>query len=87
MLKKLAAAGGDTINLQELGITNMQEMLEDMDENEKIMEDLSKPWEQKLAEAKANSTSPEDVPLAEQDTMEESTKDMSSASMSSMLIN
>ena len=81
MLKKLAAAGGDTINLQELGITNMQEMLEDMDENEKIMEDLSKPWEQKLAEAKANSTSPEDVPLAEQDTMEESTKDMSSASI------
>ena len=45
MLKKLAAAGGETINLQELGITNMQEMLEDMEENEKIMEDLEKPWE------------------------------------------
>ena len=50
MLKKLAAAGGDTINLAELGITNMQEMLEDMEENEKIMEDLEKPFEEKLAE-------------------------------------
>ena len=27
-------------------------MLEDMEENEKIMEDLEKPWEQKLAEEK-----------------------------------
>ena len=45
MLKKLAAAGGDTINLAELGITNMQEMLEDMEENEKIMEDLETPWQ------------------------------------------
>ena len=56
MLKKLAAAGGDTINLQELGITNMQEMLEDMEENERIMEDLEKPWEQKLAEEKERTS-------------------------------
>ena len=60
MLKKLAAAGGDTINLQELGITNMQEMLEDMEENEKIMEDLEKPWEQKLAEEKERNNAPAD---------------------------
>lgn len=53
MLKKLASAGGETINLAELGLTNMQEVLEDMDENEKIMEDLEKPWEEKLAEEKA----------------------------------
>ncbi len=55
MLKKLAAAGGETINLAELGLTNMQEVLEDMDENEKIMEDLEKPWEEKLAEEKAKT--------------------------------
>jgi len=67
MLRKLAAAGGDTINLAELGITNMQELIEDMDENEKIMEDLEKPFEEKLAEAKAkdaatNSTAANPVP-------------------------
>ena len=66
MLKKLAAAGGDTINLAELGITNMQEMLEDMEENEKIMEDLETPWEEKLAAAKAkDGTTNEQVSLAE----------------------
>ena len=31
----------------------MEEVLEDMDENEQIMEDLQKPWEEKLAEEKA----------------------------------
>lgn len=78
MLRKLAAAGGDTINLAELGITNMQELIEDMDENEKIMEDIEKPFAEKLAEAKAkdaaaNPTAANPVPalngsLAEQDT-------------------
>ena len=58
MLKKMAAAGGDTINLAELGITNLQELVEDMDENEKILEDLEKPWEEKLAEAKAAKEGP-----------------------------
>ena len=55
MLKKLAAAGGDNVNLAELGLSNMQEMLEDMEENEKIMEDLETPWEEKLAAEKAKS--------------------------------
>jgi len=45
MLKKIAAAGGETINLADLGITNMEEVIEDMDENEKIMDDLQKPWD------------------------------------------
>jgi len=79
MLKKLASAGGETINLAELGITNMQEMLEDMDENEKIMEDLEKPWEEKLAEEKAKRAAGQENPLAEQDTMEESKLDSSGA--------
>ena len=75
MLKKLAAAGGDTINLAELGITNMQEMLEDMEENEKIMEDLETPWEQKLAAEKAKSAA-----VNEQDsTANEDTRDDSNA--------
>ncbi len=82
MLKKLASAGGETINLAELGLTNMQEVLEDMDENEKIMEDLEKPWEEKLAEEKAKQAATKqdaEVPLAEQDTMEESKLDSSSS--------
>lgn len=82
MLQKLAAAGGDTINLQELGLGNMQEMLEDMNENEKIMEDLEKPWEEKLAEEKANQAAmAQETPLPEQDTMEES-KEISKAEIS-----
>lgn len=72
MLKKLAAASGDTINLKELGITNMQEMLEDMDENEKILEDLEKPWEEKLAEAKAKTKVNAEDAMAEQDTVDDS---------------
>jgi len=34
-------------------LTNIGELIEDMTENEKIMEDLQKPFEEKLAEAKA----------------------------------
>ena len=53
-----------------------------MDENEKIMEDLEKPWEEKLAEEKAKHPTKQatDVPLAEQDTMEESKLDSSAGS-------
>jgi len=78
ILRKLASASGETVNLAELGLTNMQEVLEDMDENDKIMDDLQKPWEEKLAEEKAKnaSTRQTDTPLDEMDTMEES-KEMS----------
>ena len=74
MLKKLATAGGENINLAELGLNNLQEVMEDMEENEKIMEDLQKPWEEKLAEEKAKSAAAKagEVPIADQDTMEES---------------
>jgi len=33
----------------------MEEVIEDMEVNEKIMDDMQKPWEEKLAEAKAES--------------------------------
>lgn len=33
----------------------MGDIIDNMTENEKIMDDLQKPWEQKLAEAKAKS--------------------------------
>ena len=51
------AAGGGNINLAELGLSNIGELIEDMNENEKIMEDLQKPWEEKLAEAKEKKAS------------------------------
>lgn len=56
---KLAAAseGGKAVNLKEMGLGNLNEIIENMDENEKIMEDLQKPWEQKLAEERARSSS------------------------------
>ena len=48
-----ASKSGELIDLKELGIENMEEVIDNMDENEKIMEDLQKPWAEKLAEAKA----------------------------------
>lgn len=94
ILKKLAAAGagGDTINLAELGLNNIQDVVEDMEVNEKIMEDMNKPWEEKLAEAKANdeaaaAAKPNAMPtsepatnLSQNDTMEESKVDVSHSS-------
>lgn len=51
-LKKLlySAANGGIINLKDLG--NLEEIQETMEENVKAMEDLEKPWEQKLQEEK-----------------------------------
>jgi len=54
MLMKIAQCGSDTINLKELGIENMEDVLADMNETEKVMEDMQKPWEEKLAEEKAS---------------------------------
>jgi uncharacterized protein with ATP-grasp and redox domains len=55
MLSKLAKASslGQPVDLNALGIGNMSELIEDMNENEKILDDIQKPWAQKLAEAKA----------------------------------
>jgi len=52
MLAKIVESGSNTINLEELGITDMKTVLEDMNENENLLEDLEKPWEEKLAEKK-----------------------------------
>ena len=54
LLVKLSkgAAGGATINLAELGLGNIGEIIEDMQENDKILEDFQKPWAEKRAEAK-----------------------------------
>jgi hypothetical protein len=45
-----------------------------MNENEKIMDDLEKPWEEKLAEEKAKDAAKNasDTPLADEDTVDES---------------
>lgn len=51
ILKKLAK-GGATVNLEEAGLSNMAELLENMDANEAIVEEMQKPFEEKLAEAK-----------------------------------
>jgi hypothetical protein len=42
MLMKLQKAGanGALVDLEALGLTNIGELIEDMNENEKIMEDL-----------------------------------------------
>jgi hypothetical protein len=49
-LKKilLSAANGGTINIKDLGLGDLNEIVETMNENVKVMEDLEKPWEQKL---------------------------------------
>lgn len=54
MLVKVSKAGslGQPINLKDLGIENMEELIDDMTENEKILDDIQKPWAEKLAEAK-----------------------------------
>jgi hypothetical protein len=60
MLLKLSKQGasGQPIDLAALGIG---ELIEDMNENEKIMEDLQTPWEEKLAAAKAKSGAREEI--------------------------
>lgn len=52
-----ASEGGKSVNLQQMGLGNLKQIMEDMDENTKIMEDLQKPWEEKLAEERARSSS------------------------------
>jgi gas vesicle protein len=53
-LKKILIqiAQGGPINLKELGVNDLSELVETMDENSKHMEDLQKPWSEKLQEEK-----------------------------------
>ena len=56
IVEEQAKSGSSTINLDELGaglgITDMKQALDEMNENENLLEDLEKPWEQKLQEKK-----------------------------------
>lgn len=63
MLSKLAKASatGQPVDLKKLGITNLEEVVENMEENEKILDDMQKPHAQKLAEAKAADAANGDV--------------------------
>lgn len=63
MLQKLSlqAANGQPVDLAALGLS---ELISDMNENEKIMEDLQTPWEEKLAAAKAKSGAREELEFA-----------------------
>ena len=45
ILIKAAASGGGTINLKELGLGDLNELIETMEENEKAVEEMEKPWE------------------------------------------
>lgn len=47
-----AASGGGTINLKDLGLGDINELIETMEENTKAVEEMEKPWEQKLQEEK-----------------------------------
>jgi hypothetical protein len=50
VLKQMASGG--PINLKELGVNDLSELIENMDENQKFMDDMQKPWEEKLKEEK-----------------------------------
>jgi hypothetical protein len=65
-----SGAGGASINLKDLGIEDMGEVIENMNENEKILEDMQKPFEQKLAEANANSNNISDASTVEDSKMD-----------------
>ena len=46
-LKKLllSAANGGTFNIKDLGLGDLNEIVETMNENSKAMEEMEKPWE------------------------------------------
>jgi len=53
-LKKvlIQMAQGGPINLKELEVNDLTELLENLEENSKAMDDMQKPWDQKLKEEK-----------------------------------
>jgi len=54
MLKTLAKAqaGGAPVDLSALGLDDMEQLIDNMEENEKLLEDMETPWEEKLAAEK-----------------------------------
>lgn len=45
ILIKAAQSGGGIINLKELGLGDLNELIETMDENSKAVEEMEKPWD------------------------------------------
>lgn len=76
IVEEQAKSGSSTINLDELGaglgITDMKQALDEMNENENLLEDLEKPWEQKLQEKKEADAQKAQQALALAGTMEDS---------------
>ncbi len=46
----MALQSGQPINMKDFGVGDLNELVEDLQENMKAMEDMEKPWEQKLKE-------------------------------------
>jgi len=51
-----AANDGGPINLRDLGLGDINELIETMEENTKAVEEMEKPWEQKLKEEEERSS-------------------------------
>lgn len=51
----LKAASGGPINIKDLGLGDINELIETLEENTKAVEEMEKPWEQKLQEEKEKS--------------------------------
>ena len=53
-LKAINDAGSNIVNLEDLGISkaDFANLYADMEENDNLLEDLEKPWEEKLLEKK-----------------------------------
>lgn len=51
----IKAASGAPINIRDLGLGDINELIETLEENTKAVEEMEKPWEQKLQEEKEKS--------------------------------
>jgi len=59
-------AQGGPINLKELGVSDLSELIETMDENTKAMDDMQKPWDEKLKEEKEREKTIETKPASKE---------------------
>jgi hypothetical protein len=55
ILIQAAKDGNGVINLKDLGIGDVSELIETMDENEKAVKEMEKPWDQRLKEEEERS--------------------------------
>jgi len=69
-LLRKAAAGGGVINISELGLGTAEEVIETLDHSQQALEEMEKPFEEKLAEQKAADAKREEE-LAEQRKLED----------------